>query len=273
MQPVKWRRPRIACAASASEAFLTLYAAVLAQIAANRQGAALGRDPEYLHQLRVGARRLRSILRAFRPILRRSKAKALARRIKTATHALGRARDWDVFCEALPDLGADEPMRARAARKRANAQRKSRAGIRSLPVAHNARALLAGRDEPLAQFAGRSLQRLHSRLLRSAASIDWEKPRQRHPVRIAVKRVRYALDAFAPCFPGAAARAYADDMKKVQDLLGGLNDAAVGLGLLKKLGGSAEVERRLAARERGLMAGLLPAWTAFRARPVFWRAP
>ena len=56
--PAKWMRPPIAENATASDAFAVLCGAALAQIGANALGVAEGRDPEYLHQMRVGVRRL-----------------------------------------------------------------------------------------------------------------------------------------------------------------------------------------------------------------------
>ena len=69
--PAKWQRPAIDEEAAAGNAFAVLCGAALAQIAANAPGVARGDDAEYLHQLRVGFRRLLSALRAFRPLLRR----------------------------------------------------------------------------------------------------------------------------------------------------------------------------------------------------------
>ena len=77
--PAKWRRPAIAEEAAASDALVLLCGAALEQIAANAPGVARGEDPEYLHQLRVGIRRLMSAVRAFRPLLRRKRADAVTR--------------------------------------------------------------------------------------------------------------------------------------------------------------------------------------------------
>src|SRR3977135_124157 len=62
--PSRWQRPPIAPDAVAGDALAALCGAALAQISANVPGAARGDDPEYLHQLRVGVRRLLSVLRA-----------------------------------------------------------------------------------------------------------------------------------------------------------------------------------------------------------------
>src|SRR5947207_14364878 len=71
--PARWSRPTIAENAAASDAFAILCAAALAQIAANAPGVASAEDPEHLHQLRVGVRRLLSALRAFRLLLKRKR--------------------------------------------------------------------------------------------------------------------------------------------------------------------------------------------------------
>ena len=62
--PQKFVAPPLRAQARAGDAFIANVGAAVAQIQANRAGAASGRDPEHLHQLRVGIRRLRSTLLA-----------------------------------------------------------------------------------------------------------------------------------------------------------------------------------------------------------------
>jgi CHAD domain-containing protein len=54
----------------------------LDQVLANVPGTLAGRDPEYLHQLRVGMRRLRAALYAFRGTMREADVKALRRMMR-----------------------------------------------------------------------------------------------------------------------------------------------------------------------------------------------
>ena len=49
----------------------------------------------------------------------------------------------------------------------------------------------------------------------------------RHRLRVAYKRLRYALEFFAPLFPGAALRDYHVAASGLQEMLGNLNDLAV----------------------------------------------
>ena len=114
-------------------------------------------------------------------------------------------------------------------------------------------------------FAARALDRLHRKVLKRARDVDWRNAKRRHDVRIALKRLRYACDFFAPCFGDA--RSYLEKLEKLQDLLGDLNDIAVA----RRLGG-AKLEPALAKRETALVSRLAPAWAALERRPCFWRA-
>jgi CHAD domain-containing protein len=222
-------------------------------MAANVGGAIKARDPEYLHQLRVGIRRLRTVLRVF-------KARRLERRLRELTKVLGEARDWDVFVERFG--------KGKARRRAAQAQcRKvlSSAEFRAFFVEtqHWARARSHHDDAPLAAFAAQALDRLHRKVLQRARAVDWRKPKRRHAVRIAVRRLRYGCDFFSPCFRDAGR--YLRGLSDLQDLLGDLNDIAVA----RRFGGP---EAALDKRERALISELAPAWAAFERRPCFWRA-
>jgi len=65
------------------------------QIGTNAGGMRGSRDPEYLHQLRVGMRRLRSAIQAFAPLF--TDDKPLKRALRRLAPALGPARDFDVL--------------------------------------------------------------------------------------------------------------------------------------------------------------------------------
>jgi triphosphatase len=287
--PRKWSRPALPASPTAGEAFVGNARAALEQVNANAAGAAAGRDPEYLHQLRVGVRRLRSALRAFRKLLRRREADAIERPWRAMMRALGAARDWDVFLQTLQVA----PLRAEAVRSRDAAQRRVRKLLRGPRfVRARDRSFVwaqghpwrrhADPAQPLARFAARALQRLHRSLLREAAGIDWRDAPRRHRVRIRVKRVRYACDFFAAAFPHRRARAYLDGLRGLQDVLGEMNDIEVQRRLLRRLvprksplphlQAEAVVRARLAAREHELIGALAPAWSAFEERPQFWRA-
>jgi CHAD domain-containing protein len=211
-------------------------------------------DPEHLHQLRVGLRRLRAALRAYRKILPRKKSGRVVRELRRLSPVLGNARDWDVL---IGRSAPDARMRARAGAAR-------EAAIAALGRAKFARLLGAARalraapaDQPLDAFAAASLERAHRKLMKAARRMDWTDERRRHAVRIRVKRLRYACEFFAPIFDAGR---FLDSLKLLQQILGELNDIAVG--------------RRLAAvhvDEKPLLGKLSVAWARFAKRPPFWR--
>lgn len=288
--PRKWHPPELAAYATAGEAFVANLRAALEQVDANTRGAAAGRDPEYLHQLRVGVRRLRSVMRAFRRLLRRRQADALERSWRAILQTLGNARDWDVFRQSLP-AGA---LQQEASRRRAEAQGLARALVRSARFRNAQARTLAwaqGRRwrrhadpaQRLSRFARRALQRLHESLHRAAGSTDWQQDAaRRHKLRIRLKRMRYGCDFFAAAFPHRHARAFLEQLHALQDILGELNDIDVQRQLLRRIvprgslpalvGTAAAVRTRLAARERELIAALSAAWTAFETRRPFWQS-
>ena len=292
--PAKWPHPAIAENAAASDAFATLCSAALAQIGANARGVAEGRDPEYLHQLRVGTRRLRSALRAFRPLLRRRRAAGVEQPFKNMMQIFGEARDWDVFCQALAEAEAPPALLAAARRRRGSTRRAARQLVRSAQFQLAQLAALrwlhgnpwrsqTARGEPLARFARRSLGGLHALVLKRSRKIDWHDTARRHGVRIAVKRLRYACDFFAPCFPHQAVSPLLQALSALQDTLGELNDTAVARRLLDQVApkdcpaalrqAAARVRGGLAWRERELIASLANDWPAFERKRPYWRLP
>lgn len=290
--PRKWRRPRLGELATPSEAFSAVFAAALTQAGANARGVVHGNDPEYLHQMRVGLRRLRSALRAFRDLVPRKAAKPIAERLRGLMPPLGAARDWDVFCENLVRLGTQEPERAaalgpllaRARARRANARHHARRAanspqfqaflLRSLRWVHEApwKGKAHKTEGSLVEFAAAALERLHLKAREEARKIDWSEPERRHRLRIRMKRLRYACDFFAASFAGAAAQPYIKRLEALQDILGDLNDIAVARALLAELDAPAGHTRQvLAARERMLVTSLEAAWAAFEKRRPFWK--
>jgi hypothetical protein len=76
------------------------------------------------------------------------------------------------------------------------------------------------------------------------------------------KRLRYSCEFFAPAFPSRLATPYLAALKDLQEILGALNDIAVGRRLIDFDGDEAALLRRLGV-----------AWPRLAQRPVFWRAP
>jgi CHAD domain-containing protein len=256
----------------------------MAQIRANARGAALGRDPECLHQLRVGIRRLRSTLRAFRELLRRRRASRFDRGLRRTLRSLGAARDWDVF------LGSRfaPVLRRMARRRRALEQQSVRrilAGTRFKSVTRDVAAwsrsnpwrAASDAREALAAFGARALQRLYAALCRRAAGIDWADAERRHRVRIRLKRLRYGCECFAAAYPQDAAEPLLHRLRELQHLLGELNDIQVQRRLLDELAQEAgmapaaeRARQELEAGDRRLIRDAGKVWSKFEAVRPYW---
>jgi len=262
--PRRWRAPALR-GATAQAAFHAVRHAALAQVGANARGVLESRDPEFLHQLRVGLRRLRSALRAWRDVLPAKAAKPLARSLRRFSPRLGAARDWDVLVARMEAGAAPLELLAQARRRRAGARRAARRAVASKAFARamsEARAIAAaGEPESLREIGCSALARAHRKLFKQKR-IPWSDAAERHAMRVRVKRLRYSCEFFAPAFPARRSAAYLADLKELQEILGELNDIAVGRRLLG-----------FDADEAALLRKLRAAWARFAKRPVFWRAP
>lgn len=239
----------------------------LTQIRGNQAGVELGSDPESVHQMRVGLRRLRSALGLFAEVA--PCPAALQAELEWLTSALGAARDWEVLAgstltsaaNAVPDQAAlvqlQQAAQAQARRNRQGAAQAvasvryasllqglggwvSGAGWRSMPAP-------AGQNElqaPLAGFAARMLAQYHAKLHRRGKLLRGKATptasatataQMRHRVRIAAKKVRYAAEFFQSLYPARRVRPYVNALSGLQDALGALNDVAVADGLLCQL--------------------------------------
>ena len=96
------------------EAFIQIARSCMTQVRSNAQLLRDGRNPEILHQLRVGLRRLRAAFTAFKLILPGEAANRFAAEIKWVGSELDSARDIDVFIEDASRLpksrDSDEPV-------------------------------------------------------------------------------------------------------------------------------------------------------------------
>jgi triphosphatase len=238
---------------------------MVVQIETNASGVLRSDEPEFLHQLRVGTRRLRAALRAFRKLLVKKDVRRVTRALRQVAPALGEARDWDVLVARLEAMKASDRLLDKARGRRAAARRAARRALVSKGFAGIGPAVRGLEAEEssvsLAEFGAAALARAHRKLMSEARGVDWSNAGQRHAVRIRMKRLRYSCEFFAPAFAPRRASGYIAALKELQDIFGELNDIAVGRRLLS-----------VAADEAALLRRLAPAWRAFERRPPFWRA-
>jgi inorganic triphosphatase YgiF len=245
--------------------------------------------PEGIHQMRVGVRRLRAVLSAFARLLPAEERRAVSDEARWLADALGAARNLDVFGKfvvgaAPPNVG--QPA-GRAALVAAVAQRRETAYAQAVRVVRSRRytALLLhllrwfgscgwrsatvarALDQPIGNLSGAVLDRRLRAVKRRSKGFAGQSARQRHRLRIALKKLRYATEVLAELYPAKACEGFGTRLKRLQDDLGDANDVRVGRDIVADLAGRSERsaaiadagnallewhERRLAERERKL---------------------
>lgn len=254
--PVKTLRPDIQPKQSATEVWQALMQAALVQLVANVPGVLeRTQDIEYLHQLRIALRRLRTGMTLAKgknlpPIQTLDNSMATLHEVMCS---LNPARDWDVFLhETLPRtltaLGAnikdasDGPNEIAAlfSDLASNSRRAAQACLQSAPftrlVLDLGRMLLpadktAGKEISARQWAAGILEKRWMTLRKRCRRFAQLSAEERHRARIAAKKLRYAADALVPLYGKRGSRFIAA-LADLQNALGRANDAQVGIRLL-----------------------------------------
>jgi triphosphatase len=296
-QPFRARKFVLAPDASVATALIRVGEDCVAQIGINAQCIKAGADGEFVHQARVGVRRLRSLLRLVEGLIGARTIAPIVRELQWLSTALAAAREWDVFAtDTLAAIGLKHPqsrrdvgtLRGRVTRLRnAHFDDAGRAvaspRLQRLLLAVDA--LLAALESPAADpvmrtpardLAKEILERRARRLAKRGRRLLRMSAAERHDARIAAKKLRYVGEMFAPLFPGPRAKAYLSALGKLQETLGTLNDLVAGERLLDAFSPHARTRHLVhgAGIVRGWLSGAEAATLddADRARRKFSRA-
>lgn len=264
-EPVQAVSVAISKAMAPTEAFRLVALNCLEHWLGNQSGVLLSDDPEFIHQMRVAVRRLRAALNVFAPCLPPCAHDVLPG-LESFMEELGKARDIDVLAtEILPPVLADFPedhhllaVVAAVEMARTSARKSVTAACRSVEYGSLLRSLLRLvhelEDMPkhleltLTDFARVNLDDLHKRVQRRAAHTAADDPVALHRLRIAIKRLRYSLEFFAPLMRKASARELTRLLARQQEKLGTLNDWANMDRVLTLVGGRTKAFRSGVAR-------------------------
>jgi inorganic triphosphatase YgiF len=258
VQPFKAFASPVEKTMSPVEAFRAIALSCVLQLQRNEAGAIAGSNPEFVHQARVAIRRLRSAFKLFSPVLSERFVEVYSPRWRDLAGRLGSARDWDVFLtetlapleEAFPGDADLAVLRARgeAAKKKAQTSAAtaltqneysrlllafSAALFRVKPSTIEAAGKASGLS--LHRFSGRRLQKRAEMIEQLVAGHGKMNAERRHDLRIAFKKLRYALEFFAPILPGKRLSAYQSSLATIQELLGTLNDQVTASRLIKEV--------------------------------------
>jgi CHAD domain-containing protein len=223
-------------------------ARAVAQIVRYDPGARLGDDDEDVHKLRVAARRLRSDLHTFAPLLDRQRVDPIRSELGWLGRKVGAVRDTDVLTarltarlESLPDVdpvGADQLMsllEREAGEARATmlvALREARylhlldtlVDLATAPPFRKNRAVTSGQSR---QMATKFVEKPWHRVVETVEALDRNpSDDELHHVRILAKRSRYAAEAAAPLLGPVAGR-FAAAVADLQTVLGDHQDTVL----------------------------------------------
>ncbi len=203
-------------------------------------GVRLGGESEDVHQMRVATRRMRSILRVARPLLRPEGLEPLRDKLGWLGQQLGKARDLDVQIAYFrsqarsikpSDRKAFERFTEYLQSKRSKVQQQLLIQLRRPRYVALVNRLIPAVREPameqneitLPDLAGKAFKKLRKAVKElgdNAPNAKW------HRVRIRAKRARYAAELSELC-SGRIGTRFIEKVKLVQDQLGDLQDAVM----------------------------------------------
>ncbi len=217
--------------------------------------------PDSVHQFRVSIRRLRSVLRVFRPLLDTSWSEPLRDELKFVASLFGPVRDTEVqlsrleshAADALPSEAAEDVRRflrrkLGAELSEARTQALSLLGgdryvklharleeaVRSPQTTDDAERACRKVLPPLVQDAWKKLNKAVGKLSLDDPDEVW------HAARIKAKRARYAADSCEPAL-GKPAKKLGSELSNVTDALGEHQDSVVAAETLQRLATSGRV--------------------------------
>lgn len=317
-EPVKANKIDLTPDTTVEAALARIVRACLTHFAANEALSVAGEDPEGIHQMRVALRRLRSALSLFRPFIPADQYAWMVGEVKWLGGHLGPARDWDVFRAELlapvaeafhranghgkPLVEDIDALSAAAAAKHERAYESAREAIlserytsfllraglwlerrgwRDQPVSEHSARLF----EPVREMADELLAKRHKKARRAGHGFADLSTEDRHQLRIALKKLRYAAEFFRSLHEDKQVRRYIADLAAFQDALGHLNDVATATRLLHELHDDGSHQAPGEPRAAGIVIGwharivteaepaLVRLWQEFAAAKPFWPKP
>ena len=221
--------------------------------------AALARQPEGVHQMRVAVRRLRSAIAALKDLLPAEERRGISGELKWLVDALAAARNLDAIATDLlrpakaalsHKPGMDELAAALESARRTAYGRveetilSERHAAGMLRVSHwlEARGWRGETGKPtvmltvpIGDLAPSLLDRRWRQLRRRAKGFRRQTSRQRHKLRIAAKKLRYTVELLESLFDDAEVAGFVRRLKRLQDDLGYANDVRVARDIVREL--------------------------------------
>lgn len=235
---------------------------LLEVILGNRDGALVGRDPEYLHQFRIAVRRSRTVQRQLARVFPPVELRGFRSEFRWLQRATGEARDLDVHvlefealrallpAEIRPDL---DPLRLVLEHWRLAAHGQTIQVLRSRrtdDLLTDWEVLLetlierpaADRDRatwPIVELSAHRLRRAYRKVLKLGERVGPERSAtDLHELRKKGKELRYMLELFSvPLHSADAIAPVLGPLESLQDVLGRHQDRQVQAAMLRQVAG------------------------------------
>ncbi len=276
-RPVQARSVELPADATCRLALEAFIQSAAEQIEANRSVILNSDDPEGPHQLRIGLRRLRSALRAFRPLIDLPSIGELNELTRSLANAIADLRNADVLISEIYAPVASlikghaglAPLKVALHKHRLDKRDAARAALlgeqwsklqlylRLWPLTiENHKPL----QRPVMEYADHALRKAWKNVEKRSENLSALTEEHRHEMRLALKRLRYTVEFFGSHYKPGDIRLFIKRLKVLQEILGYQNDVAQA----RQLEGIAD---RLCAdsREGQRVAGYMLGWHTARA--------
>ncbi len=308
--PVKATKIEITTDIHLNTALKMIIESCLDQLSKNENGVlAAPDDIEYLHQVRVALRRLRSAINLLYPASSDPEVTSIRKDLKWLTQKLNPARDWDIFItETFPQIAPHFPQHPgfplifetcqtlrhkhkKAARLSLHSRRYTKLllgisiwldGISQCSpqkvITHTHNKLS---DIPIKTSVTTLMADLHQKIAIAGKKLHTLDAVTLHALRICIKKQRYISEFFRELFPQKVCKDYIFLLSNLQDVLGSINDYVT----TQKFLGEICIQKNKKAQQHeaiGIIYGwatrcmlekrkeLEYAWTAFSQVKPFW---
>ena len=282
---------------NAEQAFIAIIWHCIGHWQANEEVILHSDAPEGIHQMRIALRRLRSALNLYQHLIPKKSYTKLHDQLKRLAHVLGTARDWDIFTQHLQDIPLhDDDLLASLAKTIAELRMNTYENVRQvLCSSEYSRLLLTlgkwltqrrwrknmemralqSLEQPAGYFANQILQHRYQKLCRQGEQILELNAKQRHSLRIGVKKMAYATRFFSNLYLPATTLGFTKILSQLQEQLGTLNDARTVTTLLNQVQSSTTLTRQLIKRhfkqqQPENLDRLAKTWQNFLEQQPFW---
>lgn len=211
-------------------------------------------DIEYVHDFRVSARRLRSVMQTFKSCFSEKEYGLYFQTIRKIAKVLGNARDLDVMIDFLQKYDRSlskkrqygiENLIIHQQKQRAIQQKNIISLFETLNtdhfeeefIQHFQNINISDQDQTKITFgkeAHRTLPNRLTDLLQYESKInDPKNITDLHNMRISAKRLRYMMEIFEPCYSAKRMKNAQNIIKRIQDVIGQIHDCDVMIPFLQ----------------------------------------